>query len=230
MFYIIVIKRNMRDIPSCRKMVLQVYTHDARNRWKGEKIDFVTYYGGDCLWQPWATDLLPEEIDKNISELGQIVHKNVVNFVGMVTGPWDDLRKICNQNGIQYKEYGGFNGKKVSTEENIRLIQESLIAPALQSKWQVDNGYIPCRIFKNISYGRVGMTNSRTVYDLFEGKILYSENLRELVQKGIIFEGMKDKNKYVKEVMETVRDHHTYLNRIERILWFFDKRYKELSF
>ena len=34
------------------------------------------------------------------------------------------------------------------------LIQESIIAPALQTDWQVEHEYIPCRIFKNISYGK----------------------------------------------------------------------------
>ena len=65
--------------------------------------------------------------------------------------------------------------------------------------------------------------------DLFDGKVLYDENLKELVKKGILFERLEDKNKYVKEFMEIVRDNHTYLNRIESILWFFDKRYEELS-
>ena len=29
-------------------------------------------------------------------------------------------------------------------------------------------GYIPCRIFKAISYGCLGITNSKSVYDLFD--------------------------------------------------------------
>ena len=32
----------------------------------------------------------------------------------------------------------------------MELIQESILAPAIQEPWQVTHGYIPCRVFKNL--------------------------------------------------------------------------------
>ena len=93
------------------------------------------------------------------------------------------------------------------------------MAPALQGKWQCDVGYIPCRIFKNISYGQPGMTNSKTVYDLFKGKILYNSNPSKL---------FRDAQEYLKKMtlqdlyaqMDFVKERHTYLNRINHLLNF----------
>ena len=38
-------------------------------------------------------------------------------------------------------------------------------------------------IFKNISYGQMGVTNSLRVYELFEGKIVYDPDTKELFRK-----------------------------------------------
>jgi hypothetical protein len=109
-------------------------------------------------------------------------------------------------------------------EENMKLIQESLLAPTVVSEWQNTNEYIPCRIFKNISYGKMGITNSRIIYKLFHKKIIYDSNTITMMQKGLEFERLprEEKNKRVIELMEYVRDNHTYLQRIDSIFWFFD--------
>jgi len=73
---------------------------------------------------------------------------------------WEDFKNELNKNGIEYKNFGGtFNensDRNKSIEENMKLIQESIIAPALQDSHQINHEYIPCRIFKNISYGKMG--------------------------------------------------------------------------
>ena len=171
---------------------------------------------------PWATDLLPEEIDKNIENLSKFSTSNKVNFVGMPLPPWDTLEKYCKSNNLIYQNYGGtFNKnskRNKSTEENMKLIQESIIAPSVQSQWQIDNGYIPCRIFKNISYGKMGLTNNPIVNELFDNKLIYSNDIEELVRMGLGFEKNPNKNKIIKELMENVRDNHTYVERMNFIL------------
>ena len=171
---------------------------------------------------PWATDLLPEEIDKNIANLSKFPASNKVNFVGVPLPPWDTLKKYCKSNNLIYQNYGGtFNKnskRNKSTEENMKLIQESIIAPSVQSQWQIDNGYIPCRIFKNISYGKMGLTNNPTVNELFDNKLIYSNDIEDLVRMGLEFEKNPTKNKIIKELMENVRDNHTYVERMNFIL------------
>lgn len=211
------------SIPNENKFVLQVYTDDVIKCHKGIPIraDLLYYYSGDCLFMPWGTDLLPYEIDENIKKVSnnEINTKNQVIFVGSTIEPWDKVRDFCNRNGIQYKEY-----TSVSFDENIKLIQESLLAPAVQSTWQVDNSYIPCRIFKNISYGKMGMTNNATVLRMFCGKIIHSRDIDTLMQKGLDFENSDplEKKESIIDLMEFVRDNHTYLHRIKTMFWFFN--------
>ena len=66
-------------------------------------------------------------------------------------------------------------------------------------------------------------TNSKAIAELFDNKILYSDNLTELLDKGIEFEKNPNKNKIVKELMEEVRDKHTYVNRCNYILDYLKK-------
>ena len=142
---------------------------------------------------------------------------------------WDKLKNEVNKRGINYNNYGGtFDCKSERNKdvfENMELIQQSILAPALQTKWQVDNHYIPCRIFKNISYGKMGITNNEAVYNLFNQKIIYSKSIEECIDKGLEFENINNKDLKVKELMEIVRDNHTYINRIQFILDFIKEKY-----
>ena len=171
---------------------------------------------------PWATDLLPNEININISNLELFNIKNISNFIGMPLEHNGILKDNLTKNNIDYANYGGtFNkdsDRNKSVEENMKLIQESIIALALQTDWQIENEYIPCRIFKNISYGKMGITNNKAVNELFDNKLIYSDNIGELVKKGLEFEKEKDKFDKIKELMIEVRDNHTYINRINFIL------------
>ena len=186
----------------------------------------------NIIYLPWATDLLPEQIDKNIDNLENIKSKNISNFIGMTLGHWGIFAEECKNNGIEYKNYGGTFNKKSernkSVKENMELIQESIIAPALQEDWQVEHEYIPCRIFKNISYGKMGITNNKAVNELFDNKLIYSEDIGELVKKGLEFERRKDKIDIIKDLMIEVRDNHTYINRINFILDFL-KEFKNIE-
>ena len=120
--------------------------------------------------------------------------------------------------GIEFQHFGPYSQYGLMTEEqNQELIKNSFAAPALQFKWQVDNEYIPCRIFKNISYGKMGITNNKAVHDLFHQKTLYSADLEDLARQTYEFEQNPDKAR-IKELMIEVRDKHTYVSRIEMIL------------
>ena len=100
------------------------------------------------------------------------------------------------------------------------LIQNSIIAPSFQESWQVANYYVPCRIFKNISYGKMGITNNSYVNKIFNNKLIYGTDIEQLIVEGIEFNNKKD---VVIELMKEVRDKHTYVNRINAIFWLINK-------
>lgn len=211
-------------VPSTRKMMIQVFTHACRS---GKPLGNGCYEDGDVLHMPWATDLLPSEIDDEIERFDS--HADavlpVIHFVGMMTEPWSRVQGWCT-NGVTFRSVGGFSNKRVSFEENKLLIQQSVLAPAVQDSWQVEHGYIPCRIFKNISYGKMGMTNNPAVQELFGNRLLYSSDIHTLLNMGLEFTKLplsQQKEKLI-PLMEYVRDNHTYLNRIDLIRNFLEKK------
>jgi hypothetical protein len=216
-----------------RCILLQVYTDDCLPYVTEHIADYI--YGNSeekMIFMPWATDLLPYEIDaikhRMIKHKKKNRHKKnkkrFINWVGTVGGgrfgnemELEGFKQACQENSIQFQHY---NNK--SAHQGIKLIKSSYIAPAIQGTYQCEKGYIPCRIFKNISYGQWGITNNQVVYDLFKGKVIYNPDTYQLFY---------DAKKYIKRasvhelyaLMDFVRDNHTYINRIETLLTFMKK-------
>lgn len=208
-------------------ILLQVYTHDCLPR-NVEKIDECIYIDRQdkIVYMPWATDLLPHEIDAN-KAYATIKKQNRFTFIGTVGGGYfgnieqvNDFSRAANEQSIQCEIIS-----KCSMEENIARVQHAYMAPALQGSWQVEQGYIPCRIFKNISYGAFGITNSETVYKLFNKKIVYNADCYQLfydAKKRIDALDIND----LYELMDFVKEKHTYINRIELLLSFLQEIYE----
>lgn len=208
-----------------RCLLLQVYTHDCLP-YVTEKIEDCIYGNSKekMIFMPWATDLLPDEIDQIKQQVTIEAKEPVINWVGTIGGgrfgnqvEIDGFKEACQESGISFIQYINRSAK-----EGTELIRSSYMAPALQGPFQCEKGYIPCRIFKNISYGQWGITNNKTVYDLFKGKIVYNSdtyqlfyNAQKYIEKAPIEE--------LYQLMDFVRDNHTYINRIETLLLFMKK-------
>jgi hypothetical protein len=216
-----------------RAIKLQVYTHDCLER-NVEKIDECMYkdYSAKTIYLPWATDLLPHEIDAIKSKIKDVTRTKEIYYVGTIMGYSQGLfetvsvispfQTACAENDISF-----IVKKNQDLDVTIDLIQKSYMAPALQGPWQVSQGYIPCRIFKNISYGQFGITNSETVYKLFKKKIIYNPDPQQLFYKA------QEKLHTISlselyDIMDFVRDNHTYINRIEMILDFLSEVYEKV--
>jgi hypothetical protein len=204
-------------------IVFQVFTNSIFSVPGLVKIDTCIYYDllGRCIYMPWATDLLPHEIDAIKLALPHIQPRNEAYWVGTIgDGLFGNIHqltpfmKACEENGIRF-----IAKQHLMLEEHIEAISSSWIAPAIVGAWQKEQGYIPCRIFKNISYGKMGVTNSEYVYELFENKIVYNPDTYQLfydAQKKI-----KDLNiDEMYELMDLVKEKHTYINRIQTLLDF----------
>lgn len=222
---------HLRQIGHC--IALQVYTHDCLDR-NEPAFKYCFHYDlrQPILYMPWATDLLPHEIDENKKKVATTAKKNQIVFIGTINaGGFGNQKEItpfvqaCNEHNISFIN-GGCCTK--SMEDNVHMVMESLLAPAIQGEWQCNKGYIPCRIFKNISYGAMGITNSETVYNLFDKKIIYNPNTYALAQQAIEKAHHFDLQELY-ALMDCVRDNHTYLNRIESIFNFFDMVQKDIG-
>ena len=76
-------------------------------------------------------------------------------------------------------------------------------------------GYIACRLLKSISYGHLGITNSRHAYELLDKKVVYNDNEQQL-----FYDARAQLQNYelIKQQMKIVREKHTFLNRIQDLL------------
>lgn len=168
---------------------------------------------------PWATNLLPHEIQKNMEMLDHLEKRDIVIHVGSFCNGWEkpyqEYARHMRVHGIPFRNM--FN---ISDDDNELVVKHSYAAPALQFATQVAGSYLPCRIFKNISYGAMGITNNKYVHEYFGKELLYSEDLKELADMTIDFNNkpLLEKNKRIKGLMQKVMNDETYVSRIEMIL------------
>ncbi len=206
-------------------IALQVFTDSIFSVPNLVKLDTFIYYdlAGRCIYMPWASDLLPHEIDAIKESLPTRVIRDVSYWVGTVgDGTFGNIHQItpfkraCAENGISF-----IVKHNLSLPEHIDAIGSSCIAATIVGKWQQEQGYIPCRIFKNISYGKMGVTNSPHIYELFEKKIVYNPDTYQLFydakkkMQTLTFEELF-------ELMDLVKTKHTYLNRVTMLVDFLN--------
>lgn len=196
-----------------------------------EKIDNCTYLqindNYNFIYQPWATDLLPEEIDENDV---YIPKENTIYYLGTISNGWHNevipkwklnnrdgvnkFIKACKENNIDFIENDPIKNQ-LSTTDYKKIYQKSYLSPDIRDYHKIEVGYIPCRVFKNISYGNLGMTNSKVVFDFFEQDIAYHDDPYEL-----FYVGQKLRTDYtkLKNMVRFVKSNHTYVNRIQSLL------------
>jgi hypothetical protein len=169
----------------------------------------------------WGTDLLPHEIEANkpdrVFNSGSREFNNIGSLDEMKRPGIEGFVRACNENGIAYHNYGGYNGGEiVSVEKHIRLIKRSYMAPAFQGADQVAQGYISCRIPKNISYGQPGIVHSAYANQVFDNKLIFDTDTYRLFYKAKEYlQSMPLKELH--DQMDLVAARHTYLNKIAGI-------------
>jgi hypothetical protein len=195
---------------------IQVFcAEDVRPAW--ERVGPASYYAGGVLYQPWATDLLPQEIDLDWAD---IPREPVSYWIGTIGGgefgnehELAGFRAACQEHQIRF-----VHRASLTRYLHIALIQRSYLAPAITGTWQLRRGYVPCRIFKNISYGQLGVTNSAAVSDLFEGQLVLNADTHQLFDDAASALRGPGATARVRDLMQIVRDNHTFVHRIQTIL------------
>jgi hypothetical protein len=171
----------------------------------------------DAVVFRWATDLLPHEIMANKPSKVFRDWSRDVNYVGTSVPELAPFAAACKESGINFKLVGGFGGSPVSVEENVRLVQASYIAPAISLAYQIKVGYMPCRVFKALSYGQMCATNNPWANEIFRGKLIYNWDTRAL-----FYDAREQLSRTTPEtlhaLMDEVAKNHTYLNKIDNLL------------
>ena len=185
---------------------------------KVEKIKDFLFYDKEniAMYQPWATDLLPNEIDTDLF-IPYDKNKTDINYIGSIS-PYDNLlyrmqifAQACKDNNKQFKQY-----QYIGYEENLRLIRESYLSIDMRNDWHLQRRYIPCRVWKNISYGKFTGTNSPHVYKMLGDFIAYNEDPYCLFKETEQQYANLSKEK-MKLAMLYIKENHTFVNRIKNI-------------
>lgn len=224
---------NIEDEFNCQNKInhdnicnLLVY-HDKYN-WSDDvkNIDDYSWYHPETKTAVimWGTDLLPHEIDEQDQVLFDPL-RNGINYVGSLSRDYiSEMTSVCNSYGKNFINYGGYSGVRnkknngfMDNDQNIDLMKNSYLNFDLRPKQHIDNGYIPCRIFKAMSYGCWIGTNSIKMNKFFDGRITAVENLNDLyletekATQRATLEILKDNQQFIKQ-------NHTYVNRVQSLL------------
>jgi hypothetical protein len=173
----------------------------------------------DKVYIGWATNLMPNEIDENDVYYPR---SNKVYFLGSISndGKYSNIHLInefaneCKKNGIEFV-LNNFSNNQLSEEDYIRLSKESLLGFDIRCQADVEWGRISCRLYKNMSYGHLGMTNCYEAYKELDEYCLYKESPSELFHTA-----MEKKNDYefIKQSVNYIKEYHTYVNRVQSLI------------
>ena len=185
-----------------------------------EKIADLTYWDQSTrtVYQCWGTDLLPHEIDEN-----DVVKFNpnnkYINYVAMLyeQGPWwaqEFANLVAEKHRVEFRVFT----QNASDEENKQLIRSSFLCPDFRSDWHLECGYVPCRMFKNISYGRIPGTNSPLIKRALGDYVVFGGTPQTLYHN--LLDAEMNQKVNMKEAMIFVKENHTFINRIQNLMRF----------
>jgi len=190
------------------KIFLQVFTNDST----GEKIDETVSLWNDkhkTLYQPWG---LPESLE-NWLKPRDLRTKNE-NWIGAI---WDNelnqgnrkqleiYRTALKSKGIKFRKLGGTRSISIeglSSKKSFEKVNQSRIGAAIVGSWQKENGYLPCRAFKNIAAGAIPISNSNMT-NVFGDGYLFVPSIEELVEVSLSmdYEQIRERSESCKEII-----------------------------
>jgi hypothetical protein len=185
------------------------------------KNDYVDYEMDDYdkVYIAWATNLLPDEFEEEDIHLER---ENAIYFFGTISAHgvcenysnWQPFLKACGDNQIKFIHNDPWQNP-VSMCDVIINTQKSILGIDIRGPEHLKQELLTCRVFKNISYGHLGLTNSKAIYEELEGNCIYNENTEEL-----FYDAMKNRNNYklISDGMKFVQENHTYINRVNTLL------------
>jgi hypothetical protein len=203
------------------KINLQVFTKDSN----GEKLDETISLWNEkekTLYQPWG---LPEPRSSWLAPKDFKSKKE--NWIGAI---WDnDLhqgnRKQIEEyvtalkiHGIRFKRLGGtrsISKEGLSSRSSFDKVNQSRVGAAIVGNWQKENGYIPCRAFKNIAAGAIPISNADMTH-VFGGDYIHIPDVKELVEVSLEIDSNQIRIR--SESCKKMLDGYSYERALRRIV------------
>lgn len=179
------------------------------------KLGEVAYWdeSNRALYQPWATDLLPRKV-----ELSRPNRTKAVNYIGTLNhdglgSRFQILRDSASRLGLKFRHFKGVSDTRARS-----LMTSSFVTFDLRGDWHQKVGYIPCRLWKGMSYGRLMTSNSMRLSGIFGERLNYEPDVSNVLQSSIAFEDRHSDGGLVRDNAHWVLENHTYVNRAQQIL------------
>jgi hypothetical protein len=203
-----------------RNRILELLVYENKAEKSDTKIRAAVFFDSvnRVLYQPWGTNLLPNEFKK------PVFNKN--RFVFWIGSVWNDKNNHGNVNEIMALKVAlKKNNLKfvhlrfIPDWLNIILVRLSRIAPAIGGRIQTEVNYLPCRVFKNISYGQLAITNVKRFKDILGDYFIDGETIEDLVSKGLSLSENDYKNMVIGQQKSIIN--YTYEQAIKNIVQTF---------
>lgn len=140
-----------------------------------------------------------------INYIGSIHHDNILP-------KFQQFAQSCRVCGKDVKVFSN-----VGFDENRQFIKDTYISVDIRGDWHQQCGYIPCRIWKNLSYGKFIGINSPHTGKILDEFVAYNNNPQTLYFTTESQYANLTKQK-MKQTMLYIKENHTYINRIENLL------------
>ena len=173
----------------------------------------------DIIYMAWASNLLPEEIDFNWATRKRHPEYHMIGSISE-SGPFANGPVIqqwmqeCRYANIQCY-YSDPWSTPLPDDKYRDYMQRSVMQPDLRNETHKAWGVKSCRIFKAISYGHLGMTNSPKLAKFIDDTVVCDENIKDLFLKGF---QKHDNVELIQHQMKIVKEKHTFMNRSKGIL------------
>ena len=179
------------------------------------------------LYQPWATNLLPNEFS-DFDYKDNINLDDVSYYIGLLYGSGSkkaDKLNIYLKNSKRKTKIRCVVGASDYLARELTL--KSSICIDIRSGHHLEVGYVPCRVFKTLSYGREIFVNSPSIKDSLSqipNLKYYSsgEDLRNQYDNLCSINGSRKFNDQKNFTLNYIKDNHTFINRLNNIIQVFN--------
>lgn len=198
---------------------------------KYSKIDELTYFDEKefTLYQPWAGNLMPSEI-MDIDYLKNIDYK-FSYYIGLLYDDGSQKANALNRSLSESKKITQIKcvtGASHSTTKELTL--KSSICLDIRYDHHLEIGYVPCRIFKTLSFGREIYVNSKYIKDYLKNIpfVKYYKNgecLKNQYDKFCSMNTSMREALYKEKIftLNRIKEKHTFVNRLNNILRVFSE-------
>lgn len=192
-----------------------------------DRVSFIEF-GKDCnqehdnYYSLWGTDLLPSEINledrfikwetPEYAFFSGTIRK--LGHQGDNLHIFERFLEACRDTNTPFIFNDIWSNLGMSPHDLKIQTQKAFLAVELRPPDHIKSGHVPCRNFKNISYGQLAMTNSLGVYNFFDKEIAFDEDPYKLF---FIASEMRRNPKSLDLVLNQmikVKEKHTHVHRM----------------